>query len=319
MAVPTIASVSPNKGHTGGSVVLITGTNFRQQTPQSNPFGPLPVPPPSVEVLFGSVKSPKVRVLSATKLEVTVPKADKGAVNVTVRNIDDVGVLVPGETVTANAAYTYAQPDLTVDQYLTRANDRLILGLRREILDEVVPITSTDFDDSTGDALNITVLPKLPALVLLGPRLIDAPEIPGTDESELEDPGEAGTFLVHRKKTVKHLAYRLIGTTNNHRELLNLLHVTRVFFEKNPFVLVDKDASDASKGQNAHPLYLTQEPEDQTIPNASNIWQFRSAFELHGVYFETIDGFDKEALARRAFPAETVTLEPSTVFVPVEE
>ncbi len=314
MAVPTIASVSPTKGHTGGTVVLITGTNFRPQTPQVNPNGPLPKPPPSVEVLFGAVKATKVDVLSPTLLEVQTPKANKGVVSVTVRNIDDLGVLIGAETVTSAGAFTYAQPDLTQNQYMTRAIDALILGLRREIIDEVVPLTHGDYDDSTGDGLNITTLAAIPALVLLGPRLVNAPEISGTDAVEVAgDPVE-----VYRRKAVKHLRFRVIGVANNHRELFNLIHVTRVFFEKNAYVYVDKDEGDPSKGQNKHPLFVTEEPDDQSGPSGSNLRQFRAGFELHGVYFETIDGFDKDALAQRAYPADTVTLEPSVVFTPVE-
>lgn len=318
MAVPTVASVSPSRGHTGGCLVRITGTNFREPTEPSNPSGPLPEAAPSVEVFFGAEQATTVRWLSSTLLEVIAPGQDKGTVSVIVRNVDDDGELIGAETAELEDAFEFAQPDLTVDQYPTRVIDQLILEMRRQILDEVVTLTHTDYDATPEDDLQITQLAKIPALILLGPELLDAPEIPANSEVEIDDGTETDTIDVYQRAEVKHLRFRLIGVTDNSRELFNLLSVTRLFFKKNPYVVVARDPEDADQGRNRHPVFVETEPAARGAPTTSNLRQFTASFALHGVYFERIDGFEKDGLVRKTAPAETVELEPSVVYVPIE-
>jgi hypothetical protein len=109
MAVPTITSVTPSTVWTGGQLVVVTGTNLRlPPDPPVSATGPLPDPLPTVGVLVGSVEAKAVDVLSATMLSCNVPAADPSPapVAMVVRNLDDAGVPIPGESATLAAAVT---------------------------------------------------------------------------------------------------------------------------------------------------------------------------------------------------------------------
>lgn len=98
MAVPTIASVTPNEGHTGGqTLVEVTGTNF-QLPPSPAPTGPVPTPPPTVRVKFGGRVASRVEVWSATQLYCLTPDQDERFREITWSSVD-----VTTNTFTANA------------------------------------------------------------------------------------------------------------------------------------------------------------------------------------------------------------------------
>ena len=83
---PTISSVSPNTGSTGGGAsVTITGSNFQT--------GAL--------VSFGTVSASKVTVNSATQIQAVTPANAAGAVDVTVENLG-------GQSINLASGYTYA-------------------------------------------------------------------------------------------------------------------------------------------------------------------------------------------------------------------
>src|SRR5687767_11909854 len=101
MAVPTITAVSPSVIYTGGQMIAVTGTNFRTAYPPPDVDGPLPVPPPTVQVLIGTSAARKVVVSSTTTLTCITPPVEPGAVTVTVKNLDAAGNPIAGETVSA--------------------------------------------------------------------------------------------------------------------------------------------------------------------------------------------------------------------------
>jgi hypothetical protein len=80
VAVPTISSVTPSSGHTGGkTLVEIAGTNFA--TPAPPPAtGVAPAPAPSVAVTFGGEPALEVAVLSATLIRCLTPIRDQRVV-----------------------------------------------------------------------------------------------------------------------------------------------------------------------------------------------------------------------------------------------
>lgn len=80
MATPTIASVTPAEGHTGGrTLVEIVGTNFRLPTAPA-PTGPTSAPPPSVRVKFGTAEASNVAVFSSSLLSCLTPENDERAI-----------------------------------------------------------------------------------------------------------------------------------------------------------------------------------------------------------------------------------------------
>lgn len=191
MAVPTITSLSPNSGPPhGGYCVRILGTNFRE--PVSTPFGPREV---TVHVYIETMKIPDdwVEILSSSEIEIRVPQdeSDPAVVvypllqDVTVQNVDSAGVPIPGEEVTESGAWTYERmpaagsvPEEVVFRWLRRY-------LARNL---PVPVTGSVHVDYQEDML--LTLPeevKAPCVVLLGPRMMPAPE--GT--AAIQDPDES--------------------------------------------------------------------------------------------------------------------------------
>src|SRR5262245_23027235 len=105
MAVPSISSITPSSGPTGGSLLVeIAGDGFRLPTSSDVP---------SVRMLIGGRAGRDVRVLAVDRLTCLAPAADAGSVDVTLQNLDADGVVVPGEEVTAAQAFTYVLPQLT--------------------------------------------------------------------------------------------------------------------------------------------------------------------------------------------------------------
>lgn len=180
MAVPTITSLSPLTGPPhGGYVVTILGTNFLE--PVSASFGPRQV---TVHVYIETTKVPDewVDVISSTEIELRMvqDESDPATVtypllqDVTVQNVDPAGVPIPGEEVTEAGAWSYVQmpssgsvPEEVVFRWLRRY-------LARNL---PVPVTGTVNVNYQEDGL--LTLPqevKSPCVVLLGPRMMPAPD-----------------------------------------------------------------------------------------------------------------------------------------------
>jgi hypothetical protein len=97
IAPPTVSSVSPNSGLTGGGTgVTITGTNFAA----------------GATVTFGSTAATNVVVVSATSITATAPAGSSGAVTVTVTNSNGLsGSLASGFTYVVPPTVTGVSPN----------------------------------------------------------------------------------------------------------------------------------------------------------------------------------------------------------------
>ena len=112
---PTVSSVSPNSGSSGGATgVTITGTNFLS----------------GATVSFGGTAAANVTVVSSTSITAKTPTHATGAVNVVVTNSD-------GQSGTLSNGYTYVNTAPTVAS-LTPANGPIAGGT-------AVTITGTNF------------------------------------------------------------------------------------------------------------------------------------------------------------------------------
>lgn len=176
MAVPTFTSVTPAAGLTkGGSLVRIVGTGFR-----------VPPSPPvlgyvggaaqrTVSVTFGGLACRQADAVSATLIACrpapwagdydTLP----AALDVRVANLDDAGVEIPTENVTAVAAYTVAPPPLTTEYALQRAVRAVLQAFRRYLLVNTHLAMSRDYDGTLGAPDRVVA--DLPAVILGGPIL----------------------------------------------------------------------------------------------------------------------------------------------------
>lgn len=100
---PTIATVLPAKGHTGGkTLVEITGTGF--VLPPSPTTVPAPAPTSRMRVWFGDVEADLVEVADATVLYAFTPIHDPGVVDVKVQELAE----LPAELITGAAPFALA-------------------------------------------------------------------------------------------------------------------------------------------------------------------------------------------------------------------
>ncbi len=166
MAVPTITLIDPGEGEIrGGALVRITGTGFADY----------------VEVAFGAQAGLVARsgvlpgggdafvdLLLPEGPDVPVGAEAPDPVDVVLRNLDAEGDPVPGEAVTAAAAFQWRRLDLLNDSPMVRLAKAIVLSLRRGVLEATEIATAVEYEDDDG-AVRLTTVAKTPSLVLAGP------------------------------------------------------------------------------------------------------------------------------------------------------
>jgi len=244
MAVPTLISITPDEGHTGGdTLVEIIGTGF-QLPPPPPPYGMTTAPPPTVQVLFGAEPATDIGVTEDWQIFCRSPINDPGSVSITVQNIDPSGAVIAGESVTG-LAYLFSRPDFTKKGELARVLGLFMLDLRRQLTDNVDWAVHTDFDATLGD-LNIAYQGKLPALVLADLELPERePQLSAETYTVQLD---ASTFIERRAPVVVDAVFALTGMSDNPIELFNLLEATKIYFQKNISLKVWRDPIDRTHG-----------------------------------------------------------------------
>lgn len=235
MAVPTIATVFPASGHTGGKGLCeIVGTGFGA----------------SVQVTFGGSVCPTVWAVSSTLLRVLTPRhdpsgvrsrpspdaADLAASAVVVANLDTSGSPISGETVTKSAAYSFQRPLLDAGTYTTRAIDALLVELRRQVVANVAYNPHSDYDAETGDGLNLIELARLPGLGLTQLRLPTSQQPADREQPEI-DIGSS-MVAVRAQPVVRDAVLTLLGVSDHSGELQALELAVKMFARDNPVLLV---------------------------------------------------------------------------------
>lgn len=306
---PTITSVTPTIGLTGGlTLVDVEGSGFRLPPvpPSGRPSGLLR---PTVEVLVGGRPASNVQVLASNRLSLLTPSHDAGTVEMVLRNLDDSGVPLPGEAVTRPSAFTFALPRLSVEGDLTRLVRVLMRELKRQIHPNVSLTVQTDFDGSTEDELNLTELAALPGLVLAGPELAESRLYSLNEPRELT--AVDGVSLRPRAPYTVDLEFTLVGVADHTTELLNLVATTLQFFRRNKYLTLERDPSTASAGVVRYELDLLRDGVRVTSqPNESNVRSFSGSFVVRGFDVEDLAG------AERVFALDEVLFEPSTQLAP---
>lgn len=286
MGVPTITTVTPNSGPTGGRrLVAIVGTNF-QLLPEPPATGPAGDPPnPSVQVLFGDELALDVAVLSPSLLHAYTAAHDPGAVSVTVRNVDQAGDVVPGETVTAASAYTFARPSLATgaaaETDLARLVRTLLRELKRQVIENVQVTVSTDFADAP-DGANVAMFSAVPGIALAGPALRENRFFSENQHRYLEV--DAGvTSGQQRQAYTVDLGFTLIGVDDNLGTFLNLMSEVVAFFNRNKALRMLTDPAVAGV-YSEYELELDADGAPKSIASAnnSNLHAFQAQFTIRG-------------------------------------
>ena len=291
MSVPTFTSITPNAGTAQGRfLAVINGSNFR-----------IPDSPPATGFVGGAesrtlkveidgVEADRAFAMSVGKIAVLIPDYRGAAdietiptVDVTITNLDNNGDPIAGETVTAVGAFSFERPQIDGQTDLTRLVREVLRVFKRQILTNVVMTTHTDYDDTTGDDLNIIALAKLPGIVITGPDLVLNTFYREQLGSLVQDGRE---FARKKSSRTVDLVFEFVGAADRTTHLINLMNTVGTFFEKNKFIRFDRDGDDPGVGSVQYEMELTTDPAVQSRANESNVRHFVGAFEIRAFDIE---------------------------------
>lgn len=301
MAIPTIISVTPPVGHTGGkSVVEIQGTGFQTWTipaPNGRPTAPAW---PTVQVLFGTAPGAEVAVVSPERLFVRTPPSPlpiakpyygEGVVDLVVKNLSPAGIPINTEVATLTNGYRFLRPPLTAASDLNRVMRQLIREFRLQVLANSSSGAHGDFDENPEDLLNVVDVARLPAFVLFGPTLTENKffrihgRVYGQQEGHEAD--------AYRAPETDDLVFTFVGISNAKTEAIALQSAVRQFFKNNPWLFLDRDEANPDQGRVAYDLVLDASGMGFLAPpdSKSSLRAFSGSFVIRGFDHESIAGF----------------------------
>lgn len=240
MAAPSSLTVSPAQVLSLGSTrVRVSGTGIGA----------------GVEVSVGSVLVPVIgTVPGAGFADVLITGIEPGTHDVTVQNLDEDGVVIAGEATTVPAALTVRRPTIAskdadgngTESDLARVTRTVLRELKRQVIENVSPGVSVDYDESAGDGSGTVMLAQLPGLVLSGPNIVEN-RLYSTNhsfdatisETERERYGAAFTA---------DLQFTLTGGSVRQVELLNMISVVMSFLNRTRWLVVPRDPSNPGAG-----------------------------------------------------------------------
>ena len=289
MAVPTIAAITPNAGPAGGRrIITVTGTGFNTSTTSGKTL--------LLEVDGITVPFEKLGVTSDTELHFELPAyrgkgvtalADiLGAVDVKITNIDGNEDPIPGEEVTAVAAFTYVRdsirnPEATEENQCYRAVIvEVIETFARQVLANTAIGTSVDY----GEFGSISAMDaKLPAIALVGPRFGENFEV-RHQWADLPADALGGTpelFATRWPAFVTDLEFDMVIGANRRRETYALVQAVTRMFQRTPWIEIPVTPGDQSGPRHQFPLHLLSAPNisfqemNSDLITASGLFQVR--------------------------------------------
>lgn len=289
MAVPTLSTCTPSSGLAAGrSLVVLVGTNFR--APAAGAYGnPEDSPTPTVAVTFGgvAVDSTEIWVLSDTQIECVPPAysgdADLqalGPVAITVQNLDDDGIAIPGELASLAAAYTYTRaplrpPTRQVQGPYEKVLRAIIRGLKRQTLLDSGHAAHTDYSADGIEVLRAAT----PALVVTNLRVYD--DDYGHENEPYWETQLDGSALRYPCPTMHTLTVDILGYSDDPMEFLALMAATRKFVRDNPYLLVGADVPAGSVIR--LPLVSMDDPASMGGVARANLGVFKTTWEIRRV------------------------------------
>jgi hypothetical protein len=286
VAVPTLTSATPSSGPAGGrALVTLVGTNFRTYTPPASGYvgGSAPV---YVQVLFAGQVAWRTEVISDTDIVVQAPPyvgdpdLDRfPAVDVTVKNLDDSFVPIPGEEVTLSSAYTYEReplrpPTLETESPFGKVTRAILRLVKRQFFLGFGPATHTDFSSDGIKLLDA----GMPSISLGEPNVI--PDAYGWEcESPVVEVN--GEVLIFAPAIMHTLVYTIKANSDNEAETFALAGLLRKICWRNPYLLVDADIPADSVLR--LPFVMTSEPTISVVVGDANLKSISAEFEVRQV------------------------------------
>lgn len=306
MAAPSVTNIYPALGHTGGeAMVRFLGLNFREPPDPGTLTRDDPTPGPSVRVTFGGVAADYVGVVNSSLMMVRTPASPllegregnaAGPVDVVVTNLDSAGAPIPGESVTVVGGFTYAYTKLSNNSgTLQRVVRAMLRVMRQQIYPNVVYMGHSDYDDDTGDGLNIVEVATLPSVAMVGPQIAES-RFHTTNEMEYVD--AHGHNLRRREPFLGDLTFTVIGTADHTGIALNLQAETIAFFHRFARIRIQRDPNDVSVGYNEYDVVVPQDgPASIGSPSDdSNLRTFTHRFMIRGFPVQGLAGFAESSI-----------------------
>lgn len=213
-----------------------------------------------------------------------------------IENIDDDGVPIPGEVVTETLGFQYVRPDLTNPGQLSWVLRQFLRDMKR-LCENVAWTTHSDYDEATGDLLNIARLAKLPAIILSDLRIPeDRKRAIQAKPTELV--GET-RFRERRAPIVLDVITGVTCVSDNPIEILNMLEAVRAHFKKVTHLEVPRDGTGADLNdviryeQHAKFVDVAVNPQQE----GTTIHSFSLDVEILGIVSEVDPGAPTETLA----------------------
>jgi hypothetical protein len=236
MATPTLVSVSPASGPTGGGdLVTLKGA-----------FGA------RIAVRFGDDWATVVSVRDEAGVSIAyvrTPPHAEALVGVTLANVDASGAVVVGESVALVDAYRFVRPRIVAEADLTRLIRSLLRELKRQVIENVSLSVAIDFDDGPLDGLDVTAIAKLPSLVLSGPRIKENRFYStNTLEEEMVSGANGPEIRRRRPPFTVDLEFAITGASDRAVELLNMMTAVAAFLDRNRWLSMDRDPSSTARG-----------------------------------------------------------------------
>ena len=230
MAVPTLSSISVNRGSSvGGDLVQLVGADFAEQ----------------VAVWFGDARAEVIVVREEAgqhTADLKTPHHAPATVDVRLTNLDSDGNPVPGEEATLAAAYRYLSAQIATESDLTRLIRTLLRTIKKQIIDNTSISVSVDYDDTVVDGLNIVALSELPAVVLSGPTLGENRFFSLNEAAEVPVMGADGPEIArNRPPYTVDLVFTLSVASDRTVELLNLMAAVATFLNRNRWIEMVRD------------------------------------------------------------------------------
>lgn len=305
MAVPTIATVTPNTGRPiGGFLVTVTGTGFR--LPPELPWDHAEQSgfQQTVKVTVNGVQVEQVNVLSETRLNFLCPRytgdpADKKKVDLYLANLDDDGdVIETGigstkEEVTKEDAIEFVRPRLTDKTMLQEAVRQVIREVKRALVPNVYLFSKKDFAE---DGATFIAEMDMPCIVLIGPALFWN----GSEVSEQEVIEQAGQFDILVDDGSFDIEYEVIGLADPGTHVLNLADEFQKFVKGTPQITLRKNPNQADSDECSFEFGIPIGDEPKVNPQASedDIWEFTCKVRMYGVDLRWLAGAEDVVVAQ---------------------
>jgi len=216
----------------------------------------------------------------------------EGAVDLTLRNLDDSGVPIPGEELVLPQSFQYQRPQLSSEVTLRRVSRQLVREVRRQVL--ATASMGVHVDWSRDDLLGSLGVASLPAVVLLGPDIAENRFFSVNSRDSVDTP--ADEVELRRAPYTVDATWEVLFLSNLRAELQSLMQAWVVFVDRNPYLSIDRDPDDLALGKVRYEFDIPAagEPTINRATVGEDVVAATGSVVLRGIDLEGVPGFEGE-------------------------